>query len=477
MQNDEQAFQYEAPLPIGSIRGKLPKPNDRFGYLSARALNVWPDINGNNATFLDDVLAAFYGDQGTIDDRFAGKIVNLNHSIGKGNIVVGAIHSERYIPGVGVDTINRLDKRLLGSLQLDIDEFAGVGQYAKQSIEIMPDHSKSQFIVMKNERSKRLEDQDIYSAEEAAAQGIRRTSVTDPFGQYLHEGKYRVVEAVHPKVMCGVAMLPNPADRNSIVYDLAASLEDAFPFASEYDDIDPYSLTPEDEAAIPDDGFAVNDGDNNSFPLYESQDEYASQSPHPGLIKTAVDALRNPQHGYSNEVHAVAVNRVREAHKQHKSTKDKRMVDETAALNTKISKLEADLATSKDECAELKQNKTLLEQSHADELKAAKDEIASLKAAIEERDASERVAKRLGELKKIKGFEVKADEEAALHDALKAESDDQFEVRRLRAVNAALIKGVKPDEVAGLSTDEHAGLAALLDGNASKGRYGSVLFD
>jgi hypothetical protein len=502
--NDELAYQYEAPLPVGSIRTKLPTPNDRFGYLSARALNVWPDINGNNATFLDDVLAAFYNNPATSDDRFAGKIVNLNHSIGKGNVVVGTIYSDRYIPGVGVDTINRIDKRLLASFELDIDEFAGAGQYAKQSIEIMPDHSKSQFIVMKNEGSKRLEDQDIYSAQEAASRGIRRTSVVDPFGSYYHEGKYRVVEAVHPKVMCGVAMLPNPADRNSIVYDLAASLEDDFPYFSDYDNVEPYCIDASDMNELEDPAFAVVDGDTRDYPLYASHAEHASDTPHPGLIKTAVDALRNPQHGYSSDTHAVAVQRITKAHTQLQS-KEKQMADETAALKDEVASLKGTIATKTDEIASLTNQKTdlstqlnavkdenaslvakndaltdqigLKDTAHADALKAKDDEIASLNAVIAKHKADELAAKRFAELKAIKGFEIKADEEAALLAEIGVESEDKFTLRRVLAENAVLRKGIKPDETAGENADEHAGLAALHGGGAGKSGYAAVLFD
>jgi len=552
--SDEIAYLFKAPLPTGSSRTPLPPANDAFGYTAGRAMEFWPTINGNNATWFEDDIRPLYEQGASADLTFKGKLVNLNHKIGpnSSNLIIGSIFDEAYIPGVGVDTINRLDKRLLTNYQINPDEFASRGEYANQSVEIACDRSKSRFIVMKNPGSKRIEDQQVYSADEAASLGIRRTHVGDPLGAYFHEDKYEVVEACIPQVVRGIAMLPNPADKNALIYDVAAGQDDLFGDMSGYDNVDPMGMSDEGQSDLPDDAFAVVDaktemagqepkpygdvhyadpkngkypvntpeharaawdyinhpkyaaeyepgelalvkahiraackhfgikigdedaamsGPTRQYPLYETPAKHAAQQPHKRLVKAAMDALSNPKHEYPKSVQAVAVQRIKKAHNELQKTGDTMTPEEKAALTdpltTEIAGLQAKITAHATEKAALEDNIALKEQAHATALASKDDEIANLKKQIEDIRATEVASQRLAELKALTGYEVKADEEAGLVEALKSENDDQFKLRKLTAENDLLRKGVKQtDENAGKTEDEIAGLRNLTNGGS-----------
>jgi hypothetical protein len=221
---DDELAILSVPTPAGKSVLRVPPSNTEFVYAAGRAMSFWPTVNGNNATWLEAEISKLYANNDDPNLTFKGKLVNIDHTVGTGrkSIVIGVTTQEKYIPGVGVDVLNQLDRRLLEEHDIEAADFKTDGDYSKQSVEINVDRSLSKYIVMINPNSTRLEDQKIFSAEEAANNGIRRTSPSDA-EPYMYDGRYKVVEACVPRRIRGIAMLSNPADTTANVYDVAAA--------------------------------------------------------------------------------------------------------------------------------------------------------------------------------------------------------------------------------------------------------------
>jgi hypothetical protein len=202
--------------------------DDSFTYAVGRAVSTWPQINGNSAAFCEEDFGQTRGLKSVIgtDDGFKFGLVNANHSVGPGkmNHVLGTIRDEVLVSGSGVDIMAQIDKRACEAFEIGPEEFASGGDYCDISIEIACDRDRSTFVALTNPSSKKLEDQTVFTAEEAAAQGISRTSyaTSDP---YLYQGKHMVVELCSPVRCRGVALLPDPADKTANIFEVAASLE------------------------------------------------------------------------------------------------------------------------------------------------------------------------------------------------------------------------------------------------------------
>lgn len=217
---------------------RAPEADDSFTYLVGRAVTAFPTINGNNAAFLEEDCGNTRGLKSFIgtDKGFKFGLVNVSHSVGPGkpNTILGSIRDEQWVND-GVDIIAQIDKRACEAHSIEADEFAN--ELGSFSIEIHCDRDKSTFIAMTNPASKKLEDQTVFSAEEAASQGIRRTSFVEP-DPFLYQGKHLVVELCSPIRCRGVAVLPNPAEKTANVYEVAASLESAAKHPAPYGDVD-----------------------------------------------------------------------------------------------------------------------------------------------------------------------------------------------------------------------------------------------
>lgn len=203
-----------------------PEPDDSFTYIVGRALSVWPTANGNNAAFAEEDFRQTKGLKSLIGTNlgFPFGLVNTNHSVGPGkpNIVIGSVREEAWAQDGGVDIVAQIDKRACAAYDIEPEDFASdLGNF---SIEIACDRDRSSFVCMTNPSSKRLEDQTVFTAEEAASLGIRRTSWAEP-EPYLYQEKHLVVELCSPIRCRGVAVLPDPADTTANVFEVAASLE------------------------------------------------------------------------------------------------------------------------------------------------------------------------------------------------------------------------------------------------------------
>jgi len=510
MDEDELAYSLSSPTPSGKSPLQVPPPNDHFVYTVGRAATFWPMINGNGATWLEEDIAPLYQNETDTNLTWKGKLVNLDHQVGPDTrkIIVGSTIDEAYIKGVGIDIMNQLDRRQLEAYDVKPDEFAGDGDYAKQSVEINCDRSKSKFIVMVKPQSSKLSDQKIFSADEAAALGIRRTIVTDPAGEYLHEGIYRVVEAGFPRRVRGVGMLRNPADKSGVVYDIAANqaYSDTSDLEMAYQSCTPSSLSSEQEIPLDNAAFAVSQRNTDTefasegtmktreYPLYETNQDMASSSPKAGLIKAAVDALGSSNPGrsrYTPSVHTEAIKRVRHAHNQLLQGENMAITAEEKAgiadpLNTEIAALRVTITANADEKANaLTKANLILDGKDVEiagltgKLAKADEEIANLKNKVAEVASAELANKRLIDLANIEGFEIKDEERAALVELLKTESDDRFEIRVLTEKNASTERKYAKkttDEQAGIKTaEEHAGMKAVLkpaaDGTETKNAY------
>lgn len=488
MDEDETASFLSTTKPKGRSPLKVPETNEQFVYTVGRALSFWPVVNGNGATWLEDDIAQLYSNKVDANLTWRGKLVNANHDK---KMVMGSTIAEAYIPGVGVDVLNQLDRRQLEHYQMQPTEFAAdTGEYSKQSIEIRCDRSKSKFIAVINPGNADLKQQKVFSAEEAASQGIRRTSATDPLGKYQYENKYDVVEAGFPKRVWGIGILSKtPADPSAVIYDIAASQDYANmdDLQQQYQETQPFSLGMDVQSSLPNDAFAIcDDGDESlakgstakrELPLYESKYSLDNQNPHGGLIKSAVDKLNGTDKTkYSPALHAEANKRVRNAHKQLSGDKNMALTAEEKAslidpLQTEIAGLRKTIKTKEDEQAAIEKSKELAVLEKDAELATLKAENEKLKEKIKADETAALVDARLAELSKIEGFEIKADEKAALVTALSTEDEANFKVRVLTAKNSGLEKrlasgaGKSSDELAALAKkakeDEFAALKAL----------------
>jgi hypothetical protein len=202
------------------------EPDVSFAYFVSRALTYFPNVNGNNAAFIEHGYKETRGMTEVIgtEDGFPFGLVNTNHSVGPGKInhVIGSIRKEKNIPGVGIDIMGQIDKRACAAFEIEPEEIAS-GEFSDVSIEIWCDRDKSTFVAMTNPSSDKLEDQKCFTAEEAASLGIRRTRWSEP-DPYLYEGKV-VVELCSPIRCRGVALVPDPADKTANVFEVAASME------------------------------------------------------------------------------------------------------------------------------------------------------------------------------------------------------------------------------------------------------------
>lgn len=210
---------------------RAPDPDESFSYLVGRAVSVWPEINGNQAAFVEENFGLTKGLKQFIgtDKGFTFGLVNANHSVGPGktNMVLGSIREEAWAQdgGSGVDLVAQIDKRACAAYDVEPEEFMEKGGLNSFSIEIACDRDQSTFVAMTNPASKKLEDQTVFTAEEAASQGVRRTSWAEP-NPYLYQDKHLVVELCSPIRCRGVAVLPDPADKTANVFEVAASLEE-----------------------------------------------------------------------------------------------------------------------------------------------------------------------------------------------------------------------------------------------------------
>lgn len=209
---------------------RAPEPDESFSYLVGRAVTVWPEINGNQAAFVEEDFGLTKGLKQFIgtDKGFTFGLVNANHSVGPGksNMVLGSIREEAWAQDGGVDLVAQIDKRACAAYDVEPEEFMEKGGLNSFSIEIACDRELSTFVAMTNPASKKIEDQTVFTAEEAASQGIRRTSWVEP-SPYLYQDKHLVVELCSPIRCRGVAVLPDPADKTANVFEVAASLENA----------------------------------------------------------------------------------------------------------------------------------------------------------------------------------------------------------------------------------------------------------
>jgi hypothetical protein len=499
MYEDEVAI-LSVPTPSGKSSLSVPVSNTEFVYTVGRAMSFWPVKNGNDATWFEEDISRLYATGDDENLTFRGKIVNLDHTVGQGrkSIVVGVTTKEKYIPGVGVDVLNQLDRRLLEEHGITPDDFGKDGDYSSQSVEINCDRSKSKFIVMLKPNSTNIKDQKVYSAEEALSMGIRR-------GQ-LHDG-FKVVEACIPRRVRGVAMTGSPADTTAQVFDMAASkdntvdvlaakpapndtYDDSSALDESYSKTQPMSLSNDDTNGLDDGAFAVVQGGEElagtapsirkrELPLYESNKHHYSGIPHKGLIKAALAGIGPDKDGkrpYPQAVHSAALQRVRTAHQQ--LTGDYSMAitaEEIAAikdpLDRSIAELKEQIRVAQEEKATLGTNVGLKDDAIAlkdTEIANLKAENKALKDAADEAAAIVVANTRLAELVKVEGFAVADTEKAVLIVALAAENEDQFKNRLLKEENASLERRLKAggksatDETASLTlTDEHAGLRAL----------------
>lgn len=216
-----------------------PAPDDSFSYVVGRAVSVWPICNQNQAAFVEEDFSKTRGLKSVIGTDFGFKfgLVNANHSVGPGkaNVVLGSIRDEALISGSGVDIVAQIDKRACEAYDIEPQDFAD--EYGNFSIEIACDRDRSTFVAMTNPASQKLEDQTIFTAEEAAQKGVRRTSFAEP-DPFLYEDKYVVVELCSPIRCRGVAVLPDPADRTANVYEVAASMEERAKTKEPYGDVE-----------------------------------------------------------------------------------------------------------------------------------------------------------------------------------------------------------------------------------------------
>ncbi len=206
---------------------KAPEADDSFSYLVGRAVTAYPEINGNNASFVEEDFGLTRGLKQFIgtDKGFKFGLANANHSVGPGksNMVLGSIREDVWADN-GVDLIVQIDKRACEAYSVEPEDFMESGGLNSFSIEIACDRDRSTFVAMTNPASQKLEDQTIFTAEEAAQKGIRRTSFAEP-DTFLYDDKYMVVELCSPIRCRGVAVLPDPADKTANVYEVAANME------------------------------------------------------------------------------------------------------------------------------------------------------------------------------------------------------------------------------------------------------------
>jgi hypothetical protein len=498
---DDELAILSVPTPAGKSPLSVPPSNTEHAYTVGRAMSFWPVVNGNGATWFEEEISKLYANGDDPNLTFKGKLVNIDHSVGRGrgSIIIGVTLQEKYIAGVGVDVLNQLDKRCLADHGLVPEDFAMNGDYSKQSVEINCDRSLSKFIVMLKPNSTRIEDQKVYSAEEAATMGLQRGT--------LYDGKYRVVEACVPRRIRGVAMVGNPADTTAQVFDIAASkvqkldeesavststdtYEDSSGLDNAYGKTQPMSIDNSACDGLDDGAFAVVQGGDEiaatamkpstrvrSHPLYESNKHLYSGIPHKGLIKAALDGIgpdKDGKRAYPRDVHAAALQKVRSAHSQLTGDYSMSLPSEEIAkiadpLRADIVRLQSEIAAQSTEKATLADSVAL----HADAIALKDTEIAGLKAQIkefndkqDEQAALEVANARLAELAKIEGFVVADTEKAALLVAIGEDNEDQFKNRLLKEENASLARKLAAggktvtDEHQSLA-DEHAGLKAL----------------
>lgn len=210
---------------------RAPEPDNSFSYLVGRAVSVFPRCNGNQAAFLEEDFKQTRGLKSFIgtDLGFKFGLVNANHSVGPGkpNVVLGSVREEAWSLAEderGVDIVVQIDKRACAAYDVEPEDFIEKGGLNSFSIEIACDRDRSTFIAMTNPGSQKLEDQTVFTAEEAASLGVRRTSFAEP-SPYLYKDEYMVVELCSPIRCRGVAVLPDPADSTANVFEVAASME------------------------------------------------------------------------------------------------------------------------------------------------------------------------------------------------------------------------------------------------------------
>lgn len=211
-----------APSPTGKSPLKSRESNESYFYPVTRAVSFWPVVNGNGAFFEEDKLAPLVNSTDE-EDGFIGKLVNLWHKKGvdTGNQIIGAIKDQAVVPGSGIDLLARIDRKAADTYGITPEDFAPDGEYSSSSIEIWCDFDKSIFVALTNTSSNKLDDQTIFTADEAEKIGMDRTAKTG----YRYQDKYEVVEGMWPLRCRGLAFMDDPADSTANVFELAASMQ------------------------------------------------------------------------------------------------------------------------------------------------------------------------------------------------------------------------------------------------------------
>lgn len=216
----EHIVRISAPSPDGKSPLKSRPSNESYFYPVTRAVSFWPQVNGNGAFFEEDKLAPLVNSSDE-EDTFIGKLVNIWHDKGTqtGNRIIGAIKDQAVVPGSGVDLMARIDRKAADVYGITPDDFKADGEYCSSSIEIFCDFDRSTWVALTNPGSKDLNDQTIFTPEQADDMGMSRTALTG----YKYQDKYEVVEGMWPLRCRGLAFLDDPADPTANVFELAAS--------------------------------------------------------------------------------------------------------------------------------------------------------------------------------------------------------------------------------------------------------------
>ncbi len=215
-------FLLEITSSLSTASKNLPKADDSFMYVGTKAISTWPFVNGNGAAFLKDDLRKVIG----TNNGFKFGLANMNHSVGemKTNQVLGTIIEEN-LGDNSVDIVAQIDRRSMEAYGVKPEDFMPGGDLSKASIEILCDREKSKFVAITSPGSAKLEDQTVFTPEEAQELGIMRT-VSGSDSPYLYLNKYRVAEVCSPIRCRGIAFLDDPADQTALVFEVAAGMEE-----------------------------------------------------------------------------------------------------------------------------------------------------------------------------------------------------------------------------------------------------------
>ena len=239
----------------GSSRIELPAPDSDYAYAAARLLSWYPVINTRGATYepedLDDELLS----------TLIGKQVNLEHD--KLTQVIGSVISYLKTED-GVDIGIRIDREQAAFHGLEMADMQSGNFFSRCSLEVSRDPAQSQFYAYDEGFNVKRR----IPSESGAEQGIRRTTVYDPF---TLQG-LKVAERIKPARFTGVGLVPIPADKTSRIYAVTASdgddperlkttMDEFFELLPE--DLEALNLEHEEAAA------ALTPGKNHADPGYQ----------------------------------------------------------------------------------------------------------------------------------------------------------------------------------------------------------------